>query len=79
MFDTELKFFKENQPDLVKKYGGKILVIKDTEVVGVYETTIEAYINALKSFQLGTFMIQPCTPGPEAYTVTISTSELISG
>lgn len=79
MFDKELSFFKENQSELVKKYGGKILVIKESEIVGVYETTIDAYVNALKSYTLGSFMIQPCTPGPEAYTVTISTSELISG
>jgi hypothetical protein len=79
MFDKELSFFKENQPELVKKYGGKVLVIKEAEVVGVYETNIDAYINALKAYTLGSFMIQPCTPGPEAYTVTISTSELISG
>lgn len=78
MFQEELEFFKANQEDLVKRHQGKILIIKGAEVVGAYDTTIEAYINALKKYELGSFMIQPCTPGPEAYTVIIGSNELIA-
>ena len=71
MFDKELRFFIANQGELVKKYAGKILVIRADEVVGVYDSALQAYIEAQKQFALGTFMLQPCEPGPEAYTVTI--------
>ena len=73
MFKRELQFFIDNQSNLVNQYHGKVLVLKDQEVVGVYETPLEAYLEAQKSHELGTFMIQPCEPGPQAYTVTIST------
>lgn len=78
MFEAELDFFKSNQDSLVEKYKGKVLVLRNKEVVGVYSTTLEAYSEAKKSFALGTFMIQPCAPGPEAYTVTISTLGLLA-
>jgi hypothetical protein len=78
MFQEELKFFKENQDKLVEQYGGKVLVIKGNEVVGAYSTPIEAYKEASKKFAFGSFMIQPCKSGSDAYTVTISTLGLIT-
>ena len=72
MFESELAFFIANQNDLVAKHDGKILVLRGEEVVGVYSSPLEAYLEARKHYELGTFMIQPCAPGPEAYTVTIA-------
>ena len=57
MFQEELKFFKDNQEKLVEKYGGKILVIEGNEVVGVYLTPMDAYKEAIKKYELGSFMI----------------------
>jgi hypothetical protein len=37
---------------------------------------LEAYLEAMRRFTPGTFMLQRCEPGPEAYTVTISTRDL---
>ena len=76
-FEKELAFFIEHQADLVREYNGKVLVLKDEKVVGVYSTLIEAYFEAQKTHPLGTFMLQTCRPGPEAYTVTISTIGLV--
>jgi len=78
MFQQELNFFKENQNTLVQQYKGKVLVIVGKEVIGVFNNSIEAYTEATKKFKPGSFMIQPCEPGPEAYTVTISTSGIVS-
>ncbi len=71
MFKTELDYFISRQEEIVEEHFGKFLVIKGREIVGVYETALEAYIEAQKEHPLGTFMIQPCQPGPQAYTVTI--------
>ncbi len=72
MFESELKFFIAHQAELVKKYDGKVLVLRGEDLVGVYSNPLEAYLEAQKRFQPGTFMVQPCSPGPEAYTVTIN-------
>lgn len=66
----QLDYFKSNQNELVKKYEGKFLVIKDEKVQGIYDTEIEAYADAKKKFKLGTFLIQQCLPGQESYTQT---------
>ena len=71
MFETELAFFIANQATLVATHPNKVLVIRGNEVAGAYGSPLEAWTEAQKRFALGTFMIQPCTPGPEAYTVTI--------
>lgn len=77
MFKKELDFFKSNQNSLVPKYKGKILAIKGNEVIGAYQTALEAFEKTQKQFKAGTFMLQPCEQGPEAYTVTISSNEVI--
>ena len=66
----QLEYFKSNQNELVKKYEGKFLVIKDQKIQGVYDTEIDAYVNARKRFEFGTFLIQQCLPGQESYTQT---------
>ena len=73
-FLEELNFFIEHQDDLVRQYRGKILVLKGHEVVGVYRDLPEAYFEAQREHELGTFMLQPCEPGPDAYTTTIVSS-----
>jgi hypothetical protein len=77
--EKELEFFIANQDRLVKEHRGKVLVIKDQQVVGVYNTALDAYKDASKKYEPGTFMIQPCNEGTDAYTVTISSHELFNG
>lgn len=72
MFEKELDFFITHQDELVSKYGGQTLLIRGEHLEGVYPTPLEAYLAAQARFAPGTFMIQPCEPGPGAYTVTIS-------
>lgn len=68
--EKELAYFKANQAPLVAKHQGKFLVIKDQEVKGVYNSEMEAYVGAQKTFELGTFLIQECLSGTESYTQT---------
>lgn len=67
---AEFEYYLKNQKELVKKYKGKYLVIKDREVKGDFESELDAYGFASKSFEPGTFLIQPCLPGEESYTQT---------
>ena len=73
MLDQEFKYYIDNQSELVIKYKGKYLVIKEQSIVGVYDTEIEAYTEAVKVYELGTFLIQECQPGSENYTQTFRT------
>lgn len=73
MLEEELKYYVDNQNELVDKYRGKFIVIKDQKVIGVYNSEIEAYTESVKVHELGTFLIQECQPGNENYTQTFRT------
>jgi len=78
MLEKEFKYYLDNQQELLKKYNGKFIVIKDFEVVGAYNTHIEAYKASVQSFELGTFLIQHCTPGTDSYTQTFHSRAFIN-
>jgi len=66
----EFEFYLNNQAKLSKKYGGKYIVIKNQEVIGVFESEIEAVEKTSVDHELGTFLVQKCEPGKESYTQT---------
>ena len=74
MFSRELQFFIDHQDELVEKYRGRVLVLRGETVEGDFESPLVAYLFAKENFKPGTFMIQSCAPGREAYTVTVSSS-----
>ena len=78
MFEKELEYFIANQEKLVAEHGNKTLVIKDCQVVDVCDSPLTAYLKAQEKYEVGTFMIQPCIPGPSAYTVSIATQEIFT-
>lgn len=72
MLDKEYKFYLKNQADLVKKYKGKFLIIKDEKIVGVFGTREEAYNSAIAQYKLGTFLIQECLESGKNVTQTFN-------
>ena len=66
----EFQWFLDNQDELVKKYEGKVLVIVGSKVVGVYDSALEAYEAADSLYDAGTYLIQECVKGKEAYMQT---------
>jgi hypothetical protein len=70
MLKDEFLYYLENQSEFVKKYNGKVIVLKDKKVIGVYEKEDVALYETKKIHEIGTFLIQKCTEGNEAYTQT---------
>lgn len=68
MFHDEFEYFIQHQDELVKQYGGRVIVIKDKQIVGDYATELEAYNASQKKYPVGTFFIQRCQSGADAYT-----------
>jgi len=68
--EREFQYYLEHQDELVAKYNGKFVVIKDDKVIGVFDTKEEAVREITKKYELGTFLIQKCEPGSESYTQT---------
>lgn len=68
--EKEFDYYVKNQAELAKKYNGKYIVIKNQEVIGVFESEIEAVEKTSANHELGTFLVQKCEPGKESYTQT---------
>lgn len=68
MLEKEFKYFLDHQDELVEKYKGKFVVIKDNEIIGVYDSEIEAVDQTRKKHKLGTFLVQECQPGTDSYS-----------
>jgi len=66
----EFHYYLKHQDELVASHNGKYIVLKDQKVIGVYDTEAEAIEQTLKEHQLGSFLVQLCSPGNESYTQT---------
>jgi hypothetical protein len=68
--DREFAYFKAHQEDLVRKFNGRFVVIVGEKVVADYATESEAYTETVKNHLPGTFLIQHCISGENAYSQT---------
>lgn len=78
MLEKEFKYYLDNQAALLKRYKGKFLVIKNNKIIGVYSSEAEAYNKTIKEHELGSFLIQECSPGEQAYTQTFHSRVIFS-
>jgi len=63
--EREFEYYLDHQDEFVEKYRGKVIVIKDCDVIGVYDSDIEAVEETTKTHELGTFLVQKCESGAE--------------
>lgn len=68
--EKEFTYYLQNQDKLVEMYNGKYVVIKNDDVLGVFDTELEAIREISKKHKLGTFLVQKCEPGKASYTQT---------
>lgn len=68
--EKEFQYYLDHQKELVDKYNGKFLVIRECAVMGAYDTELEAVEKASEKYEMGTFLVQKCEPGKESYTQT---------
>jgi len=66
----EFEYYLAHQDEFVKKYNGKFVVIKDQQVIGVFDDQARAVEDTSKLHDLGTFLVQKVEPGDQAYTQT---------
>lgn len=70
-FKKDLEWYIANQRELSEKYNGKILLIVNQNLIDAFDSMQEAYETAIKSYSLGTFTLQPCSPDSDSYTLTL--------
>lgn len=76
--EKEFQFYLDNQDELVKKYDGKFIVIKDSKVLGVYDDELTAITETEQSEKIGTFLVQKVSEGESEYTQTFHSRAVFS-
>ncbi len=72
MQSADFEWFKTNMGSLYEKYGPSFLVVKNSKVIGSFQTYGEAVRSTMKREPLGTFIVQQCGKNKDAYTNYIS-------
>ncbi len=67
---SEFAYYRAHQEELVREHRGKVIVIKDQRVIGVYDDQVQAVQASRRAHELGTFLVQRVEPGEEAYSQT---------
>lgn len=70
MLRKEFQYYLEHQAELVPLYEGKYVMIVGEEVVGAYTSAAEACYVGKQKYGAGNFLLQLCTSGESAYTIT---------
>jgi hypothetical protein len=66
----EFEYYLAHQSELVSEYNGKVIVMKDQNVIGVFDDEVAAVRETQKKFPLGSFLVQRVEPGEGSYSQT---------
>jgi hypothetical protein len=70
---NEFQWYLDHQNELVEQYNGKYLVISGNAVLYSSEDKDDAYQKGIEKPGAGKFILQLCTRGTDAYTMTFHT------
>lgn len=71
------EFYLHNQEELVKKYLGKLIVIREEEVLGVYDSYSEAANATYPHYKRGTVLFQEVREDESENTVTFFSPHIV--
>jgi uncharacterized protein YtpQ (UPF0354 family) len=57
MLEREFEFYENNKLEIRQKYLGKRVVIVGDQIIAAYDDMEEAYMETVKAYTPGTFMI----------------------
>jgi len=57
--EREFNYYKKNMTEIREKYLGKEVVIVGEQIIAAYDDMEKAYMETVKSYKPGTFMIYP--------------------
>lgn len=64
----EFEYYLAHQSEIVAANNGKVVVIKNKNIIGVFDDELSAVLETQKTHQLGTFLVQKVDSGTGSYT-----------
>ena len=61
MLDREFQTFQKHKPNLVKNHAGKFVLIKEGEIIGIFENELDAVKQGNAQFKDSHFLVNEIT------------------
>ena len=74
----EFEYYLSHQDSMVEKYNGRVIVLKGGQVLGVYDTELDALTETQMAHALGTFLVQKVSAGDTEYSQTFHSRVVFS-
>jgi len=78
MLEVELTYLNSHKAELLKQYGGKVLVISGEQVTGAFDTMEEALQGAVMQHGLNSVLIRRPSEGQIEFTAPALTLGILS-
>ncbi len=75
---SDFDYFIKHYQELYDKYGHKFIAVRNREILGSFDTELDAINEVSKEYPLGTFIVQECNGNESGYTNYISSWQLIN-
>lgn len=75
--EKELKFYQAHKEEFLKHYKGKFVLIKDNELVGVFDNDETAFNTGVDKFGVASFLIKQVLKDEEIQKIPALTLGLI--
>lgn len=59
--DRNLRYFNKNLPELLEKHRDKYALLRNEEIIGIYDTVLDAQMIGLQMFDDDLFSVQKVT------------------
>ena len=59
--NLEFEYYLSQKADFLRQYQGKIIVLKDKKILGIYDDRLKAIQETAKTHKIGTFLVQEVT------------------
>ena len=70
LLDKNFKYYLDHQEEILKKFEGKVVIIKDEAVINNFDNYNDAYFYAKSYLEEGTYILQRCSSGNQDYSQT---------
>lgn len=75
----EFQYYLDNKASFVKRYNGRVIVLKNTKLLGVYDTDNEAIEASLKQgHKLGTFLVHLVDARENSHAIAVYTPGVVN-
>lgn len=69
MLDTERQFFEQNREDLLRKFPGKFIVVKEQRVSGPFDSIEGALAGGAAEYGMTSFLVRRTDQAPEEASI----------